>query len=153
MPDKQVCRKSPISKAKLSAAICAGWGRVANEMTKGVFAERIDAEVTTVNRALSGPSLPCAEHLLNSLAADTSALDEVLKLYGLKVTPLRSAPANDMSIAAGMAEGVSEIIKLTADGHRCHRDTLVLATLFRPLIPQLQSIVDDADRMRGVDAA
>lgn len=153
MRNKQVCPKTPISKAKLQAALAAGWSRVANQMSKAQFAQNLDVDAATITRAVAGPSLPSSEHLLNSLVVDPSALDEVMSLFGLKLSPVQSLPANDMSIAAGMAEGVSEIIKLTADGVRCHRDTMALAALFRPLIPQMQTIVDEADRIRGVGAA
>lgn len=150
--DKQGCRKVPVSKTKLSAALGAAWGRVSNGLTKGVFAERMEVDVVTINRALAGPSLPAAEHLLNSLAADQTALQEVLALYGLKAVPVVAEAANDMGLATALAQSVAEYLARIADGKRCHIDTAVLANLFRPLIPQMQAIVDESDRAKGVAA-
>lgn len=146
---KQVCRVKPQSKAKLSAALGAAWGRVANKLGKGVFADDADFDEITIGRAMKGPSLPCAEHLLNSLAADPSALDEVASLYGLAIRPKQSKAANDMELAAGLGHSLSELINRLRDGNRCHLDTLALSELFRPIIPQLQAVVDEADQIRG----
>lgn len=152
MPDKLVSSKRPISKTRLSAALSASWGRVSNGLSKGVFAERMEVDVVTINRALAGPSLPAAEHLLNSLAADATALQEVLALYGLKAVPITADAANDMDLVTDLSRTVAEYLARIADGKRCHIDTAVLANLFRPIIPQMQAIVDESDRAKGVAA-
>ncbi len=148
----QVCPKNPVSKSKLSAALGAAWGRVANSIGRGTLADKAGMDEQTVKRAVSGPSLPAAEHLLNSLVADPTALQEVLALYGVKAVPLVAEPANDMSLATALAQSVAEYLSRLADGKRCHIDTGVLANLFRPLIPQMQAIVDEADRAKGIAA-
>ncbi|MEN9924045.1 MAG: hypothetical protein RL268_171 [Pseudomonadota bacterium] len=149
MSGKQVCQRKPINKTKLSSALGAAWGRVSHEIGKGTFADKADFDEVTISRAMRGPSLPSAEHLLNSLCADQSALDEVLALYGLAIKPRVSQAANDMELAAGLGHGLSELIDRLRDGRRCHLDTLALAELFRRVIPQLQAIVDEADSIRG----
>lgn len=152
MSDKQVCRAKPQTKSKLSNALSAAWGRVGNTIGKGAFADAAEFDVVTINRALTGPSLPSSEHLLNSLAADPSALDEVLALYGLGVRQAYSQNASDMELAASLGHSLSELIDRLRDGKRCHLDTLALASLFRPLIPHLQMVVEEADAIRGVKA-
>lgn len=149
MPDKQVCRRKPHSKTKLSRAVSAGWSRCALAMGQGAFADQSDMDAVTVRRALSGPSLPSAENLLNSLAADPTALNEALGLYGLIATPKQSTAANDLELAAGLGHSVAELIDRLRDGKRCHVDTAVLAALFRELIPQMQAVVDEDDARRA----
>lgn len=149
MTVKHVCQRKPASKTKLSAALGAAWGRVSLEIGKGAFADKAEFDEVTISRAMRGPSLPSAEHLLNSLCADLSALDEVLALYGLSVTARNPAAANDMELAAGLGHSLSELIDRMRDGKRCHLDTLALGELFRRVIPQLQAIVDEADSIRG----
>lgn len=149
MVDKQVCRRKPQSRAKLSAAIGAAWGRVAHKLGKGVFADAADFDTVTLNRALTGPSLPSAEHLLNSLVADPTALSEVLALYGLKASPAVADPANDFELAAQLGHTLAEMIDRMRDGKRCHVDTAVLASLFRQLIPQMQAVVEEDDARRA----
>lgn len=148
MPDKQVCRRKPQSKTKLSGAISAGWSRCALSMGQGAFADQSDMDPVTVRRGVSGPSLPAAENLFNSLAADPTALNEALSLYGLIATPKQAEAANDMELAAGLGHSVAELIERLRDGKRCHVDTAVLAALFRQLIPQMQAVVDEDDRRR-----
>lgn len=149
MPDNQVCRRKPQSKTKLSAAIGAAWGRVSNALGKGAFADAAEFDEVTISRAMRGPSLPSAEHLLNSLVADPTALNEALALYGLIAAPKNAQAANDMDLVTSLSGSVAEYLKCIADGKRCHVDTAVLAQLFRPLIPQMQAIVDEADRIKG----
>lgn len=146
---KQVCHIAPASKSKLSAALGAAWGRVANEVGKGKFADDAGFDAITINRALTGPSLPSAEHLLNSLAADPTALDEVMALYGLALRPVRVTSGTDMELCAGLGNALAEYLHRLADGKICHTDKLAMAALFRPLIPQMAAIVDEADAIRG----
>lgn len=148
MPDKQVCRKTPQTKTKLSEALSAAWGRVAHSIGKGTFADRAEFDIVTINRALTGPSLPAAENLFNSLVADQTALDEVLNLYGLRASPAVASPANDLELAAGLGHTLAELIERLRDGKRCHADTAVLAALFRQLMPQMQAVVNEDDARR-----
>lgn len=149
MHSNQVCPAVPQSKTRLSSAIGAAWGRVANRMGKGSFADKMHSCTKTVDRALTGPSLPDAENLLNSLAADHSALDEVFALYGLQVRLKEAEAANDMDLVTSLSATVAEYLQRLSDGKRCHIDTAVLAELFRPLIPQMQAIVDEHDKRRA----
>jgi len=146
--DKQVRRCSAQSKTNLSLAISAGWSRCANNMGPGAFADRADMETVTVRRGIAGPSLPASENLLNSLAADPTALNEALALYGLTATPKEAQTANDMALVTGLSGAVAEYLKRISDGQRCHIDEAVLAAMFRPLIPQMQAIVDADDARR-----
>lgn len=148
----QVCPKLPVSKSKLSAAVGAAWGRVANSIGRGSLADKAGMDEQTVKRAVAGPSLPAAEHLLNSLVADPTALQEVLALYGLKAVPATASAANDMDLVTDLSRTVAEYLARIADGKRCHIDTAVLANLFRPIIPQMQAIVDESDRSKGLAA-
>ena len=146
---KQVRTNRPISKAKLHSAIAAGWARVCHDMGKGSFADAMDADPCTINRAITGPSLPSAEHLLNSLAADCTALDEVLRLYNLRAVPDVAAAANDSATVAGISHLLAEWLDALRDGCRDHRETCHLADHIRPLIMALSGVVNEADRIRG----
>lgn len=151
MPDriKQVRPIRKCSKAQVSGAIAAGWARV-SAGRKGAFADAIDVDLKTVNRALTGESVPELHTALNSLADDPTALDEVLALYGVTTTPRRPQSGTDMELMGRLGHTLAEYIDRMRDGKRCHNDTLALAVLFRPLIPQMAAIVDEADALRGV---
>lgn len=150
MPDNQVCRSAARSKTDLSTALSAGWSRVRNSMGQGAFADKADLEDVTIRRGIAGPSLPAAENVFNSLAADTTALNEVLSLYGLIATPKVTGEISDMDLITSMSGAVAEYLRRMADGRRCHIDDGALASLFRPIIPQMQAIVDADNARRGV---
>lgn len=151
MDKGQVCPKPAaiVAKPVLSRALSAAWARVALRIGKGAFADAAGFDVKTVDRALTGPSLPYAEHLLNSLVADPTALNEVLALYGIEARPLRAHPANDLETVAGLSQAAAAVAEALQDGVRCHRDTCQLADIFRPLVAKLNAIVAEADQIRG----
>ncbi|KPH66027.1 hypothetical protein [Novosphingobium sp. ST904] len=75
----------------------------------------------TIDRALTGESVPELHTALNSLAVDITALDEVFALYGLRVKPLKAEPANDLAtisrlsnLAGQFAEALSDVTATTA---------------------------------------
>lgn len=149
MADNKVCPIVPVSKTRLSEALSAAWGRVSNEMGRGTFADRMGADPKTIQRGMAGPSLPDAENLLNSLAADPTALAEVFALYGLQVVPIGFDAALDFEIIADTSGLLAEHTEAMRDGRRDHRETISIANRARPVIQKLSAIVSEADRLRG----
>jgi hypothetical protein len=137
------------TKAEVSGALAAGWARV-SAGRKGAFADNVDIDPKTVNRTLTGETVPELHTAFNSLADDPTALDEVCALYGRRLVPDALQPGSDMELASGLGRSLSELIERIRDGHRCHLDTLALAELFRSLIPQMSAVVAEADAYRGV---
>lgn len=136
----------PPSKSDVSDALAAGLARaIRTAGGKGTLADCMGTSTKTLDRALTGETLPELHTALAALLSDITALDEVFKLYGVHVALNQIAAANDMELAASMSNTVTEFLKRLADGKRCHVDTGVLAELFRRLIPQMQSIVDEHD--------
>lgn len=151
MPDKQVRPIMKRTKAQVSGAVAAGWARV-SAGRKGAFADNLDIDPKTVNRALTGDSVPELHTALNSLADDPTALDELFALYGVSINSRLPVNVTDAELTSRLGHTLADLIDRMSDGHLCHRDKLALAELFRPLIPQMQGIVDEADRLRGVAA-
>lgn len=149
MSGNQVCPIAPVSKTRLSEALGAAWGRVSNQLGRGVFAQRMQVDAKTIARGIAGPSLPDAENLLNSLAADPNALAEVFALYGLQVVPIGFDAALDFEIIADTSGLLAEHTEAMRDGRRDHRETISIANRARPVIQKLSAIVSEADRLRG----
>lgn len=147
MVDQHVRPIRKHSKAEVSGKLAAGWARV-SAGRKGAFADNIDIDTKTVNRALTGESVPELHTAFNSLADDPTALDELAALYGVRFVPCISSATSDMELAGGLGRSLAELIDRLSDGNRCHLDTLALGALFRPLIPQMQAVVDEADAIR-----
>lgn len=137
----------PASKSHVSDALSSGLSRaVATAGGKGACADRMEVEPKTLSRWLGGETMPELHLAAGALSVDRTALNDVLALYGLTATPKVAEAANDMALVGALSNSVTEFLRLIADGKRCHIDTAVLATLFRPLIPQMQSIVDEHDK-------
>ncbi len=138
------------SKASVQGALAAGWARV-SAGRKGTFADNLQICTSTVNRALIGETVPELHTAFNSLADDPTALDEVFALYGLNSPARRiTESGSDMSLCAGLGNALAEYLKRLADGTICHTDKLAMAALFRPLLPQMAALVDEADAIKGV---
>lgn len=144
--------KRAMSKQRVGGALSAAWARITANR-KGEFADRLEISTGTVDNALTGKTVPEFHTGWNALLFDPTALDEVAKLYGVKITPLQRCAANDMQLAGELSGALTEFLTRLADGKRCHVDTAVIAELFRQLIPQMQVIVDEHDASKGVEVA
>ncbi len=142
-------RINSLPKHRVSALLAAGWARVASSVGKGRLVDAVEATEKTVENAMAGRTVPELHTALNSLAADPTALDELLAGYGVKLCPLHAEAANDIATAAGLSEVVSALLLAIADGHRDHIETIQVATHIRPYLPALLSIVAEADRLLG----
>lgn len=146
MLQRNVCPHEPLSKDKFQRLLSIAWGRVGPAMGLATMAGKMGlSDPKTISRAITTQNLPEAHTVLNSLFADPTALDEVMREYGYRMVTLRADAANDMALAADLSQTVTEFLKRLSDGKRCHIDTAVLAELFRRLIPQMQAVVDEHD--------
>lgn len=154
MADKQVCPITAPAKSDVSAALSVSWARTARITGKGAMADKLHSSTKTIDRALTGETLPELHTSLASLLADDGALDEVFALYGRGRPPrLNSMAANDLSTVSDLSGLVSAFCHAIQDGQRDHRETLAIADLVRAIMPALTDILDEANRLRGVKAA
>lgn len=86
---------------------------------------------------------------LNLLSTDETVLDELLAAYGYRLAPLSADHGQDLRMISGLTSVAGALADANADGVRDHRETLAVAAIARPLLPQLSAIVADADRLRG----
>lgn len=148
MIPKHVRPKVTISKARASAALAAGWARVMGT-SKGAMADAMEVSTKTIDRALTHETTPELHTAFNSLAFDSSALDELFALFGIRAVPLHCEAANDMVTLADLSGLVSKFASALADGRREPRETCQLADAIRPVIRELSAIVAEADKLKG----
>ncbi|MCP4739744.1 MAG: hypothetical protein GY873_36705 [Bosea sp.] len=143
-----------MSKDRFQRLLSIAWGRVGPKMGLAKMAGAMElSDSKTISRALSCSNLPEAHTVFNSLAADPSALDEILHEYGFRLSLLAPQAANDMATAAGLSHLAGSFMDALADGHRDHSETLSLAEQCRPLLGQLAALVDEADAIKTGRAA
>lgn len=145
-----VCPRTPIAKDKFQQTLAAAWGRVWPDIGKGTMADRMGlSDSKTIDRALTGSNLPEAHTVFNSLLADRTALDEIMKLYGLRVSLITADAANDMQTLSGLCETAGELAEALKDGVRHHQETLRVADKLRPHMPSLSALIHEADALRA----
>lgn len=137
------------SKGDVSAALVAGWARVMMQVKRGRFADDMQADRKTIARWMSGEHTPELHTALNSLAIDITALNEVFDLYGLELRPKEVGGANDMAMIARTSRLTAQWAEVMADGVRDHHETLALADTLIPMMPDFQSIILEAQRLRA----
>lgn len=142
-------RPSRISKQDTSAALAAGWARECHRLGKGTFADLVGVDLKTINRALTGETLPEFHTALASLRASPTALDEVAALYDVEIRPRQSQTAQDFETIANLSRFLGRWVEALSDGRRDHRETLELGEHIRPLLPHLTALVGEADRLRA----
>jgi hypothetical protein len=104
----------------------------------------------TIDRAVTATNLPEGHVIFNSLLADSTALDEVMREFGFRLVPLQADAANDITTAAGVIHAMGELVRALDDGRRDHNETLAIAQLLRPHMPAMAAIIVQADELRGV---
>lgn len=147
----QVRPKTALSKAKVSAALSAGWARVMGT-SKGAMADAMEVNTKTIDRALTHETTPELHTAFNSLVFDQTALDEVAALYGVRIVPKHCAAANDMTTIADLSALIGQFAIALSDGKRVPRETCQLADAIRPILAELGAIVEEADRIKGLAA-
>lgn len=138
------------TKLDVSARLVAAWGRVIAKVGRGKFADSLQVDTKTIQRAMGGTSIPELHTAFNSLLIDPTALDEVADLYGFEIRKKQANTANDMETIAELSALVSEWIGALADGRRDHTETVKLAKRIRTLIHRLNSLCAEADRLTGL---
>lgn len=153
MPDNQVRPNVAPAKSEVSGALSVSWARAAWSIGKGAMADKIGTSTKTIDRALTGETVPELHTALASLLSDETALDEVFALYGLERPRWkRSEAANDLHTVSGLTGLASQFCRALEDGNRDHTETLELADAIRLLMPALTAITTEANRIRGVAA-
>lgn len=117
------------------------------------MADRMGSNTKTIDRAVTAENLPEAHTVFNSLIADPTALDQILREYGYCLRPLTAEAANDMHTAADLARAAGSMVDALSDGRRDHLETLQLGEIFRHLQPKLTAIICEADAIRSGEKA
>ena len=151
MTPRQSSAKLPLSKDEVQSRLALSWARTiaACGGKKGAFADQLGVHVDTVNNALAGHSVPELHTVLNSLLACPNALDEVMKLYHLRLVPMEGFMSPDMETIFEMSRAITSFIQALDDGKRDHQETIELAKLLRPVVPKLTAIIHQADGLRS----
>lgn len=147
----KVCTAEPLSKDKFQAKLAQAWSRVASALGGQVaMAAKMQLNDTApIKRGINAKNLPEAHNIFNSLIADASALDEILRAYGFRLVPDTPEAANDMATLAGLCETAAEMSEALRDGKRIHPETLRIADKLRPHMPALTAILSEAERLRA----
>lgn len=140
----------PVTRAQVSAALAAGWGRVAFLRGKGAMVDAVGCDLRTINRALTGDTVPDLVTALNSLAFDATALDEVLALVGGRFAQVDGAEAQPLALATALSGALADCLARMDDGALCHVDRAALTRQFRPLVQRLLGFIDADDARAGL---
>ncbi len=89
---------------------------------------------------------------LVKLGADERFGDQFLNdvlgpLLGRHVCPVKTEGADVARLPIGLSELMTALLHAWSDQRLDHRETLVLADLIRPLLPHLNAVVAEADRI------
>lgn len=142
--------RSGPSELQYHQALVSGLARVAAKTGRGNLADRSHRTTRALDKLFSGA---CADTsgkgLLDFLCADPTALDEVLALYGLKLSPVEAEAGQDFTTIADSAALLATFTDAMRDGRRDHRETIAIAEKARGVVPHLTAIIAEADAFRG----
>lgn len=152
MPDARnavLPKRSPPTEARFQHLLVTGLDRVVSRIGKAALAEAMDRTTRSLDDVLERGATPGAKAIFDTLLIDPTALQELLRHYGLKLVPEHASAANDLHTAAGLSHASGALCDAVADGTRSHTETLELAEKLRPLLPSIAAIIEEADQIRG----
>lgn len=144
-----VRKKSPLAKSRARGLIATGLNRAVLRHGIEEVAGAGGCSVRCIQKALAHETMPEAHTLANILDLDETALDELFAEKGKQLVTLKSEITDDMMLAGGLAHFIGELCEALRDMQRSPRETCQLADLIRPIIPQLNGIVREADEIRN----
>lgn len=148
-PDAPVVRnRASVTEERFQDLLVAGLARVKARVGAAALASSMNRSTRQLDNVFSG-STPGPKALFDALDADATALDEVLAAYGFKLEPLETAASADLPTIVALGHANAEWIERLGDGQRCHIDTLAIADRLRPLMPHLNGLLNEADRIKG----
>ena len=153
MADNTVVPKVTLpSEAQYRDNLILGLSRISAKHGRGTVADASGRTTRALDKLFSGGSHDTTgKGLLDFLAADPTALDEVLALYGVRTVPLHNDAANDLHTISSLSNLAGKFAAALTDGKRDHRETCELADAIRPLMKALGSICVQADRHRAAN--
>lgn len=137
--------------SQFHAALVAGLSRAALMLGRGNLADKSGRTTRALDKVFHG-SNPNAKGLLDFLVAEPTALDELLALYGYRLTPLMCDAAIDFEIIADSAALHAEHTEAMRNGNRDHRETIRIAEKARPVVAKYAAIIQEADQIKGARA-
>lgn len=132
--------------ARFHALLVQGLARLAAKHGRGKLADAMGRSGRQLDNVFGGAD-PKPKALFDTLTLDTTALDEVMAAYGLRVVRQAQGSEDDLRLASGIAAGLAKLIESNADGIRDHNETIAIAAVIRPHLGALTNIINQADEL------
>lgn len=146
-----VVRKNrKLTKDRAKALVASDWQRIAATQGLDALAAEGACSRRCIEKALAHDSLPEFHTLLNTLDADSTALDTSLAEKGFCITPIEMEFENDLELIAELSALLTEWLDAMKDGKRDHVELMRIASRIRQILPKLRGVVGQADKLRAV---
>lgn len=142
-------KRAALSKDAAKSAVSCTLGRLTHAHGTLTVADYAGCHPRTITEAKAENSLPELHLMLNLLALDATALDELLALVGYRLIPAQDTSTCFPSMLADMAGVVSTTASALADGRVDHREEAQIIDQLRPFLPDLNRIVAQHDARKA----
>jgi hypothetical protein len=138
-----------LQKRDAMALVSAALSRLVAAHGLGTLSDHAGCGPKTIQNAMGLHSLIELHSLLNVLALDRTALDELLAHFGLKAVALDAADGCEARLLAETADLVAAHARALGDGRIDHREEQALAASARPVVHEWAGRIARADRKRA----
>jgi hypothetical protein len=138
-----------LTEADYRRLVAATVGRLCLVHGKDRLALEAGCDERTMRHARDERTSLSAPTLLNMLALDTSALDELAGHFGLKLVAMSASEREESDLLTGTLALVHAHAVALSDGHIDHQEEQDLAKLARPVVSEWGARVARADRKRA----
>lgn len=132
--------------------LVAGWSRIIALVGKPKFALDVGMSTRGLDKVLAG-STPRGATIFNSRAIHSTALDELLAGYGVRIVPAGAAASTDDHAGLALLRAATKCIEAEADGGKDHRELLGMEAELRIAGASIAGMLARIDRLKGTGAA
>jgi hypothetical protein len=128
--------------------LVAGWARGIARLGKAKWAHKVGMSPRGVDKVLAG-STPHAHTILNSRAADTTALDELFAGYGVRLVPAEASCSSDEGAGLCLLRAAMKCCEAEADGVKNHAELFAMEPELRESAAKIAAMLARIDALRG----
>ena len=136
-----------LTDSEYRTLVAAGVRRASAKNGVARLGLQVGADERTLRNARDGKSSLCGSTLVNLLAADPHALDELLAHFGVKLVPIDASGDSDADLNADVAALNAEVACAMRDGKIDRIENARILAKARPVVRELAGRIAAADRV------
>lgn len=137
-----------VTEDQFHGAMIAGLGRAEQKVGRGALAYAMDLKSIKALTNIFAGTAPHPKRLWDTLAVEKTALDDIAKLYRVRIVDADREFICTECAAPALVSALKKVIEAEADGHKDHRELIDMEPELRAARAKLDAMIDVIDGLR-----